>query len=37
MLVGVSDSTPHEADWDRKHQRLSHDPGKTEALAAEAL
>ena len=36
MLVGVSDSPPHEEDRDRKHQRLSHDPSKTEAFAAEA-
>jgi hypothetical protein len=36
MFVRASDGPPHEEDRQRKHQRFSDDPGKTEALAAEA-
>ena len=32
--MGVSDRPPHKKDREGKHQRLSYNPGKTEALAA---
>ena len=36
MLVRVSDGPPYKENRDRKHQRLGHDPRKTEAFATEA-
>jgi hypothetical protein len=32
MLMRASYGAPDKKDWDRKHQRLGHDPGEAKAL-----